>query len=49
MRDGNLQQCEEEFQKLPTMTTNWINIVSPQPQQNIVSSCLSIVKFSVKY
>lgn len=34
MKDGNLQQCEEEFQKLPTMNDNWINTLS-HAKQNV--------------
>lgn len=42
MRDGNLQQCEEEFQKLPTMNPNWINSSASQLPQNTVSSRIQI-------
>lgn len=37
MRDGNLQQCEQEFQKLPTMNENWLSTSTSHSQANTVS------------
>lgn len=38
LKEGKLQECDEEFQKLPNMNLNWINTNTVQSQQNLVNS-----------
>lgn len=45
MKEDKLQECEEEFQKLPTMNLNWINTSTAQSQQNLVSIKINYYKY----
>lgn len=45
MKEDKLQECEDEFQKLPTMNLNWINTSTVQSQQNLVSLKINYYKY----
>lgn len=44
LKDGNMEQCEIEYQKLPTMNSDWLNQSKTQTPQAVVQHLFCFIK-----